>query len=1310
MNNGHTGEDLTDRRSQPEDLLQFKAAFEYTNVGMAIVALDGRFKNVNRALCDLLGYTDAELMAKRFSELTHPDDVASSLTNLRLMLAGELTSFRAEKRYLHKSGDTVWVELTSTLARDAQRQPLYFISQLQDIRQRKQAEQAAHDREDQYAEALRIARLANWEFDIATGNFILNDQFYALLRTTAEHEGGHVLSAEQYTQRFVHPDDAPSLGLAIQSAMEATNLDQGGQFDHRVIYSDGSVGYVTVRIRLEKDAAGNIVKTYGVSQDITARKQAEENLRRATEGLHAIFWRAQVTRVDEHRGEPSEFQWANQFANLDAMQDFLPLPDRPDLSLADNFNSTWLEEDRQRMDARSSDALRRGLDGYSQEFRLRDANGKLHWMYDDARIRRLNEKQYEIIGFMTDITARKQAEETLAEERNRLRVLIDNLPYPIFIKDRDSRYLINNIAHLHLVGTQTQEAAIGKTDFDYFPSELASQYYADEQALMQAGQPLYNKEEAALNQATGQKITVSSTKVPLKNVHGEVIGFVGFTQDITERKRVENALKAQAAFWQHLIDNIPSPIFFKDIHGVYQGCNIAFEKYLGRTRDQIIGLSVFDMSPKDLAEKYHAMDQALFDTPGTQVYESEVAYSDGSRHKVIFNKATTFSADGQVEGLVGIIQDITERKSAEEALVQERTILRTLIDNVPDYMYIKDTNSRFILANSTTAMNVGGFTPEELIGKTDFDFFPHEIATSYYNDEQAVIRSGRALINREEPTINAQGERRWLLTTKVPLFDAQGKIIRLLGIGRDITESKLAEEALRRSEEQLAEAQRLAQLANWEFDVTTGNFTFNDQFYALLHTTVDREGGYQMSPMQYAQRFVHPEDAPLVGQAVQQALESTDPNYRGQAEHRVLYADGGLGYFTVRFAVAEFVDGHVTKTYGANQDITARKLAEAELQRLLVQEQRRAVQLQTATDVSRAAASILDPDELIATTVELVRERFGLYYVGLFLIDESNQWAVLRAGTGEAGRTMQANGHRLPVGGQSMIGWCIAHQQARIALDVGDEAVRFENPLLPLTRSEMALPLISRGRVVGAATIQSTEPKAFSADDIAILQTMADQLTTAVVNAQLFEQTRQTLNELDTLNRRLTGEAWQAYTQLKGNEQAVVWHSTDSKLTPLTETHMTQLSAGEVVTQVVNDEAHVSLPIALRGQLIGALRFRVAAHRWTENAQMIATSIAGHLAQAVENARLIEQTQRIASREKQIATASDRIHRATDLDRMLQTALEEIIRITGAQDVGIQLGTTGTSPIESSNGQNGQKSGRARTVEQPTTDPVAGIR
>jgi len=167
---------------------------------------------------------------------------------------------------------------------------------------------------------------------------------------------------------------------------------------------------------------------------------------------------------------------------------------------------------------------------------------------------------------------------------------------------------------------------------------------------------------------------------------------------------------------------------------------------------------------------------------------------------------------------------------------------------------------------------------------------------------------------------------------------------------------------------------------------------------------------------------------------------------------------------------------------------------------------RRAMYLQAATQVSHAASSVLGPEELVLQTVNLIRDHFNYYYVGLFLLDASRHWAVLRAGTGQAGREMLARGHQLVVGGDSMIGWCVAHGQARIALDVGDEAVRFDNPLLPETRSEMALPLVSRGRAIGALTVQSAAPQAFSEEDTAVLQTMADQVANAIENAHLLQE------------------------------------------------------------------------------------------------------------------------------------------------------------------------------------------------------------
>jgi len=185
-------------------------------------------------------------------------------------------------------------------------------------------------------------------------------------------------------------------------------------------------------------------------------------------------------------------------------------------------------------------------------------------------------------------------------------------------------------------------------------------------------------------------------------------------------------------------------------------------------------------------------------------------------------------------------------------------------------------------------------------------------------------------------------------------------------------------------------------------------------------------------------------------------------------------------------------------------DITERAQAEAERERLLADLERRALQLQTAAEVSRAASSILEVDELLATSVNLIRDGFDFYYVGLFMVGEAGEFAVLRAGTGKAGRQMLTQEHKLAVSGESMIGRCVTEAQAQVALDVDKEAAHLANPLLPDTRSEMALPLIARGQVIGAMTIQSAGEAAFSGMDVSILQTMADQLANAIENAHLF--------------------------------------------------------------------------------------------------------------------------------------------------------------------------------------------------------------
>jgi signal transduction histidine kinase/CheY-like chemotaxis protein len=183
-------------------------------------------------------------------------------------------------------------------------------------------------------------------------------------------------------------------------------------------------------------------------------------------------------------------------------------------------------------------------------------------------------------------------------------------------------------------------------------------------------------------------------------------------------------------------------------------------------------------------------------------------------------------------------------------------------------------------------------------------------------------------------------------------------------------------------------------------------------------------------------------------------------------------------------------------------------------QELLAQAERQSQLLKAATEVGRETVAILDLDELLPMAVDIICDAYSFYYAGIFLLDERREWAVLHAGRGAAGAAMLKAGHKLQVGGHSMIGACIANRQARIALDVGAEAVFFKNPYLPKTRSEMALPLISHGEILGAMTVQSTQEAAFSEQDIAALQAMADQLAVAIHNARLLEDLERAHAEL----------------------------------------------------------------------------------------------------------------------------------------------------------------------------------------------------
>jgi len=318
--------------------------------------------------------------------------------------------------------------------------------------------------------------------------------------------------------------------------------------------------------------------------------------------------------------------------------------------------------------------------------------------------------------------------------------------------------------------------------------------------------------------------------------------------------------------------------------------------------------------------------------------------------------------------------------------------------------------------------------------------------------------------------------------------------------------------------------------------------------------------------------------------------------------------------------------------------------------------ERRATQIATAAEVARSATTALDPEQLIARVVELVQERFGYYYVGLFLVDAENRFAVLRAGSGEAGRIMKERGHRLEVGGQSMVGWVCANGQARIALDVGEERVRFDNPLLPNTRSEMALPLRAGGRVVGALDAQSVHALAFDESDIAALQVMADQIGVALANARQFQQTQSALKELDEANRLLVRQGWQEFLTAAGGERRA------------------EFSPGGVRT--VDTSGYIlRVPLELRGQTLGMLLMErgEGGRPWTDDEAEAVRAIVQQSTLALDGARLLEETQQRAQREQLSAQITARMRAAPDVAGILRTSVREVRRALGATHGVIRL-------------------------------------
>lgn len=346
--------------------------------------------------------------------------------------------------------------------------------------------------------------------------------------------------------------------------------------------------------------------------------------------------------------------------------------------------------------------------------------------------------------------------------------------------------------------------------------------------------------------------------------------------------------------------------------------------------------------------------------------------------------------------------------------------------------------------------------------------------------------------------------------------------------------------------------------------------------------------------------------------------------------------------------------------------------------------EQRASQLRAAAEVTRDTTAARELDELLDRAVNMIRRRFGFYHAGVFFVDEAGEWAVLRAATGEAGRQLLEQGHKLRVGKSGIVGYVAATGEPRIALNVGVDAVHFRNPLLPETRSEMALPLRVGRRIIGALDVQSQEETAFDDEDISILQTIADQLAVAIENARLLQETRQAMHELEIASRRYTQESWQTSAgQVLGYRYRRTGIELAAEQPP--EARQVWLTGESVVTiqspgdSGESDISVASIPVKLRGQVIGVLNLRSSKENISTRTVAQIEEVADRLAMALENARLLEVTERRARREQLLGEMTARFTQSLDMDTLLRAAVRELGQLPNVAEASVHVGTFGES-------------------------------
>jgi PAS domain S-box-containing protein len=609
-----------------------------------------------------------------------------------------------------------------------------------------------------------------------------------------------------------------------------------------------------------------------------------------------------------------------------------------------------------------------------------------------------------------------------------------------------------------------------------------------------------------------------------------------------------------------------------------------------------------------------------------------------------------------------LLEQVQDALAAQEHLTVEldsqRRMLQAVLDNMPAGVFVAEAPSgKPLLANEQVKQLLGRGIALDVNKKETAEMFAtyrYGTDTLYPPDQTPLARGllGESITIDDMEVRRPNGRRTLLQVVGAPIRNAQGSVSASVAIFQDVTERKQAEEVLRRSQEQLSGALETAKLAYWEFDVATQTFTFNDQFYSLLRTSADQEGGYLMSAMHYAQKFVHPDDAYMVGVAIQEALETTDPNYSTQVDHRVIRADGSEGYFLVRFRVVKDEQGRTIRTIGANQDITERKQAEETLR------QNEAL-LRTVIDSTPDWIFIKDQDhryhlvnQSYANSMHMLPEDF----VGKNDLEIGFPEEIVKGNPEKGIKGFWADDREVMDSGETKF---IAEEPA--VLD--GQAAFLSTIKVPLRDA--------KNQVWGV---------------LGFVQNITERKQAELERERL-------LAEVEAAYRQYVQREWEHYLGEQHQGAMRIEHQAVDDLASSLEPAMLDAKLAGLQDEVLYDgktkvvagvkanghstEPAIVAPIALRGQIIGTLSLQdlILDRQWTAEEVALVETVSEQLALTVENLRLFDDTQKQATREQLTRQITDKMRAEPKLDAIIQTGLTELAKALNVSRAYVKLST-----------------------------------